>query len=88
VDQIISGVTTTVTRTTTTETNDTATFTGTLIAVHSTAVTNVGLFDTNGIAANNSTPPAGGNLFTKADFGVLTLNISDSLTIVANVQWS
>ncbi|RTL42741.1 MAG: hypothetical protein EKK48_12210 [Candidatus Melainabacteria bacterium] len=39
----------------------------TLVADASKTITNVGIFDSDGVAANTTDPPAGGNLITKVD---------------------
>lgn len=48
------------------------------------AITNAGLFD----AAGTGDPPAGGNLFVKADFLVINLANGDTLTLTYDVEFT
>lgn len=73
---------------TTTTTNDTYRVVATLTAEHTTAVTNAGIFDTNGESANSTTPPSGGTLFCKSDFSVVNLATSDSIAFTFNIAFS
>jgi hypothetical protein len=81
-------VTGTETQQTTSVTNDTYRVTGTVTAAVSTAVTNAGVFDSNGLSGSTTTPPTGGNLFLKSDFSTVNLNTGDSLALTWNLQLS
>lgn len=81
-------VTGTVSRVTTSQTNDTMRVVGTLTADSIKTITNVGLFDTNGQAADLVTAPSGGNLFTKSDFTGYALNAGDSIQFTLDTQFT
>lgn len=83
-------VTGTVSRVTTTNANDTMLCVGTLTELHAggATVTNCGLFDTNGQAANLTTAPSGGNLLVKSDFVGISLNQSDSIQFSLSLQFT
>jgi hypothetical protein len=81
-------VTGTSSQVTTTVTNDTYQVVGTLVAQHATTVTNAGTFDSNGVAANLTTAPSGGNLFVKGDFGSLALSTNDSIQFTVKCQFT
>ena len=85
---IICGVTGTVNRVTTLVTNDTLQISGTITADTGKTITNVGLFDTNGQAADLVTAPSGGNLFAKADFTGIILNSGDAILFTLKMQYS
>jgi hypothetical protein len=72
-------VTGTTTQFTTTTTSDTLQVQGTVTANAIKTITNAGVFDTNGIAANLTTAPSGGNLFVKSDFTGIALQANDSI---------
>lgn len=74
-------VTGTSTQETVTYTNDTYQVTGVMTADTGKTITNVGLFDTIGTAADLLTPPAGGNLFCKSNFTGIVLVAADTLTL-------
>lgn len=76
------------TRQTTSVTNDTYQVAGTLTADAGKTVTNVGLFDTNGQAADLTTAPSGGNLFVKSDFTGIPLSTSDSIAFTIKLQFT
>lgn len=78
----------TVTRITTSQTNDTIQTVGTLTADTSKTITNIGLFDSNGQAANLSTAPSGGNLFLISDGLSYALNAGDSLQSTFKLQYT
>lgn len=66
------------------QTNDTMQVVATLTcpaALAPLAITNAGIFDTNGLAADLVTAPSGGNLFLKSDFGTVTLSSGDTLQL-------
>ena len=65
---------------TTTATNDTYRAVATITATAAGTVTNYGNFDSATIAA--------GNLFVKADFAGIALNIGDAITFTTNVQFT
>ncbi len=73
------------TQQTVTYTNDTYRVVGTLVADAGKTITNVGLFDTIGTAADLVTAPSGGNLFCKSDFTGIALSAADSITFTMNV---
>lgn len=81
-------VTGTTTQQTTTVTNDTWQCVGTLTADAAKTITNAGCFDTNGLAANLTTAPSGGNLFPKGDFAGLALNANDSIQFTFKVSFA
>jgi hypothetical protein len=74
----------TVTRTTTSQASDTVQVVGTLTAGGALAISNAGLFD----AAGTGLPPTGGNLFVKADSGVLNLATGDGVQYTFTLQYS
>jgi hypothetical protein len=51
-------------------------------------VTNVGLFDSAGTAANLTTAPSGGNLVGKSDFTGQVLNAGDSIQFTLGVVFA
>lgn len=57
---------------------------GTITALNSLAITEVGVFD----EAGSGTPPAGGNMTTYGDFGVITLDPADSITFTVTTKFS
>ena len=69
----------TATQQTTTLPNDTIQVAATLTMQHSIGITNVGLFDANGVSGNLTTAPSGGNLISKSDFAVINLNANDTI---------
>ncbi len=72
-------------------TNDTYQVVGTLTVASGTGgitVTNAGTFDTNGLAANMTTAPSGGNLFVKGDFTGIALNVGDSIQFTVKLQFT
>ncbi len=73
--------------TTTTTAGDTMTITGAWQAPSGIprAVTNFGIFDTNGQAADLVTPPSGGNLVVSSSFSVINLAQLDSITYTAHL---
>lgn len=80
----------TVSRVTTSQTNDTVQVVGTLTQPHSggATITNVGLFDTNGQAADLVTAPSGGNLLVKSDFTGIALSQNDSIQFTLQLQFT
>jgi hypothetical protein len=76
-------VTGTSSRVTVSVTNDGYQVTGTVTADAGKTITNMGLFDTNGQAADLVTAPSGGNLFTIFDGMSLALLTGDSIAITA-----
>jgi hypothetical protein len=81
-------VTGTETQQTTSVTNDTYRVAATLTAAITTAATNAGVFDSNGLSGSTTTAPSGGNLFLKSDFSTVNLNSGDSLALTFNLQFS
>lgn len=81
-------VTGTLTRQTITQTNDTYQIVGTLTAYGSQTITNYGIFDTNGIAADLLTAPSGGNLYVKSDFTGIVLAASDAIQFTARIKYT
>lgn len=71
----------TTTQQTTTTTNDTYRIVGTITALETLAVTELGIFD----SAGSGTPPTGGNMCFYADFSAINLNTSDSINFTFNV---
>lgn len=69
---------------TTTVTNDKITFTGTITAAGTRAITEVGVFD----AAGSGSPPTGGNMDVYADFSVINLASGDAIAFTVNVTFS
>lgn len=67
---------------TTTTTNDTFRVVGTITALGTPAITEVGLWD----AAGSGSPPTGGNLCSYADFAAINLAIGDSITFTFDVK--
>ena len=81
-------VTATTSRVTTTVTNDTYQAVYTLTADSGKTITNTGLFDSDGLAADLSTAPSGGNLFAKADHTGIPLSAADSIQYTVKVKFS
>jgi hypothetical protein len=78
-------------RVTTSVANDTYRVVATLVIAAGTGgitVTNVGLFDTNGQAADLTTPPSGGNIYSKVDFAGLPLNVGDGIQFTLDRQYT
>ncbi|KQV83244.1 hypothetical protein [Rhizobium sp. Root1220] len=69
---------------TTTVTNDKITFTGTLTAAGTRAITEVGVFD----AVGSGSPPTGGNMDVYGDFSAINLASGDSIAFTINVTFS
>lgn len=69
---------------TTTVTNDKITFTGTITAAGTRAITEVGVFD----AVGSGSPPTGGNMDIYGDFSTINLASSDSIAFTINVTFS
>lgn len=65
-------------------TNDTYQVTGTITALGSRAITEVGVFD----AAGAGNPPTGGNLCIYGDFSVINLATDDSIAFTCRVTVS
>ena len=61
--------------------NDTYQVVGTVTAQHIMAVTEAGLFDTNGQATNTTTAPSGGNMYMRTVFSVINLAAADTLQL-------
>ncbi len=51
-------------------------------------ISNAGLFDSVGTAANLITAPSGGNLYMKGDFALINLSQNDSISFTFKVQYS
>lgn len=66
---------------TTTTTNDTYQVTGTITALGTLAITEVGVFD----AAGSGSPPTGGNMDIYGDFAAINLATDDSITFTVQV---
>lgn len=73
----------TLTQQTTTVTNDTWRSVGTITALGTRAITEVGLFD----AVGSGSPPTGGNMDVYGDFTVINLATNDSIAFTANVSF-
>jgi len=69
---------------TTTVTNDTYQVIGTITALGTRAVTEVGVFD----AAGSGSPPTGGNMCIYGDFSVINLGTGDSIQFTVKVAFS
>lgn len=69
---------------TTTQTNDTYQVTGTITALGTRAITEVGLFD----AAGTGGPATGGNMDVYGDFSVINLAIGDSIAFTVKVAFT
>lgn len=80
--------TATMTQVTTTQTNDTYQLVTTITADAGKTITNFGMFDTNGQAADLSTAPSGGNLYVKSDFTGVVLATSDAISFTAKIKYS
>lgn len=66
---------------TTNTTNDTYRVTGTITALGTLAITEVGVFD----AAGSGTPPSGGNMGIYGDFAAINLGAGDSIAFTVDV---
>ncbi len=82
---------------TTTTSNDTEQIVATLSAAQAQTgtqgqlggpISNAGLFDSVGTAANLTTAPSGGNLYMKGDFALINLSQNDSISFTFKVQYS
>lgn len=69
---------------TTTQTNDTYQVAGTITALGTRAITEVGVFD----AAGSGNPPTGGNMDIYGDFSVINLATSDSIAFTIKVAFT
>lgn len=69
---------------TTSVTSDTYRVTGTITALGTRAITEVGVFD----AAGTGNPPTGGNMDIYGDFSVINLAINDSIAFTVNVAFT
>lgn len=69
---------------TTTVTSDKMVLVGTITALGTRAITEVGAFD----AAGSSSPPTGGNMDVYGDFSVVNLATGDSIAFTVNVTFS
>ena len=69
---------------TTTVTNDNMTLTGTITALGTPTITEVGVFD----AAGTGGPPTGGNMDVYGDFAGITLAVGDSIAFTIKVTFS
>ena len=69
---------------TTTQTSDTYRVTGTVTALGTRAITEVGVFD----AVGSGSPPTGGNMDIYGDFTVINLAINDSIAFTVNVAFT
>ena len=87
----------TMTQVTTSTTNDTEQMVATLTAAQAQngtqgqlggPISNAGIFDAIGTAANLTTAPSGGNLYMKGDFGIINLNQNDAIALTFKVQYS
>ncbi len=65
-------------------TNDRITFTGTVTAAGTRAITEVGLFD----AIGSGSPPTGGTMDVYGDFTVINLASADSIAFTVHVTFS
>lgn len=68
---------------TVTVTNDTLRAVGTIVALGTRAITEVGIFD----AAGAASPPVGGNMDMYGDFAVVNLLINDSIGFTFNTTF-
>ena len=73
---------------TTVKTNDTLRLVVTLVADASRSITNTGVFDAIGTAADLSTPPSGGNLLCKADHPTEALTNTQSIVYTHNIRFN
>lgn len=73
----------TVSRTTITKTNDTLQVDGTITAIGTPTITELGLFD----AAGSGSPPTGGNMDWYAVFAGLPLSAGDSIAFTAQTKF-
>ena len=69
---------------TTTQTNDTYQVLGTITALGTRAITEVGVFD----AAGSGSPPTGGNMGIYGDFTVVNLASGDSIIFTVKVAFT
>jgi hypothetical protein len=69
---------------TTSVTNDKITYTGTITAAGTRAITEVGVFS----AAGSGSPPTGGDMHVYGDFTVINLASGDSIAFTVNVTFS
>lgn len=69
---------------TTTQTNDTYQVVGTITALGTRAITEVGVFD----AAGSGSPPTGGNMDIYGDFSVINLSSGDSIAFTVKVAFT
>jgi hypothetical protein len=69
---------------TTTQTNDTYQVVGTITALGTRAITEVGVFD----AAGTGSPPTGGNMDIYGDFTVINLVTNDSIAFTVKVAFT
>jgi hypothetical protein len=88
---VVTTTTTTESRTTgsasqqtTTQTNDTYRVTGTITALGTRAITEVGVFD----AVGSGSPPTGGNMCIYGDFTVINLATSDSIAFTIDTKFT
>ena len=81
-------VTGTSSRVTGSQTNDTYQVVATLTADAGKTITNAGLFDSDGLAADLVTATAGGNLFVKSDFTGIALNTGDAIQFTFKTRFS
>lgn len=72
------------TQQTTSQTNDTYQVVGTITALGTPAITEVGVFD----AAGTGSPPTGGNMDFYGSFAVITLAVGDSITFTLKNKFS
>ena len=69
---------------TTSQTNDTFQCVGTITALETVAITEVGVFD----AAGTGSPPTGGNMDIYGYFSAINLNTGDSISFTLQVQFT
>ena len=69
---------------TTTQTNDTYQVVGTITALGTRAITEVGVFD----AVGSGSPPTGGNMDIYGDFSVINLASGDSIAFTVKVAFT
>lgn len=69
---------------TTTSTNDTLQVVGTITALGTPAITEVGVFD----AAGTGSPPTTGNMFCYGSFAAVNLGVGDSIAFTVKVKFS
>lgn len=69
---------------TTTQTNDTYQVVGTITALGTRAITEVGVFD----AAGTGSPPTGGNMGIYGDFSVINLASGDSIAFTVKAAFT